>query len=88
MTIHRGHLFHLAGRPTVGDSQGALEYMYSPSIGSANLAHFKLPAFDALYEELRANAAQGLGEIVPWGGMRVFSLRDLDGYKICFARSI
>ena len=25
MTIHRGHLFHLAGRPTVGDSQGALQ---------------------------------------------------------------
>jgi guanine deaminase len=25
MTIHRGHLFHLAGRPTVSDSQGALE---------------------------------------------------------------
>ena len=25
MTIHRGHLFHLTGRPTVSDSQGALK---------------------------------------------------------------
>ena len=38
-----------AGRALVNYSQGALEYMYSPSIGSANLAHFNLPAFDALF---------------------------------------
>ena len=25
MTIHRGHLFHLTGRPTVSDSPAALE---------------------------------------------------------------
>ncbi len=35
------------------DAQGALEYMYSPSIGSANLARFKLPAFDALYSRIK-----------------------------------
>ena len=34
------------------DAQGSLEYMYSPSIGSADLARFKLPAFDALYERM------------------------------------
>ena len=35
-----------AGAP---DGQPAFEYMYGPSIGSGNLARFKLPAFDALY---------------------------------------
>jgi ABC-type transport system substrate-binding protein len=34
------------------DGQGALEYMYSESIGQTNLARFKLPAFDAIYRRM------------------------------------
>ena len=40
-----------AGTP---DGQPALQYMYGPSIGSANLARFKLPAFDAIYARMLA----------------------------------
>jgi ABC-type transport system substrate-binding protein len=39
-----------AGSP---DGQPALEYMYGPSVGSSNLAHFRLPAFDALYRRMQ-----------------------------------
>ena len=35
-----------------GDGQGLLAYYYSPQIGEFNLARFKLPAFDALYDKL------------------------------------
>ena len=38
-----------AGTP---DAQLALATMYGPSIGSQNLARFKLPAFDALYQRM------------------------------------
>jgi ABC-type transport system substrate-binding protein len=34
------------------DAQPALSYMYGPSIGSNNLARFKLPAFDAIYARM------------------------------------
>jgi ABC-type transport system substrate-binding protein len=34
------------------DGQPALERLYSPSIGLANFARFRLPAFDALYGRL------------------------------------
>ena len=34
------------------DAQPGFEYMYGPSIGSGNLARFKLPAFDALYRRM------------------------------------
>jgi ABC-type transport system substrate-binding protein len=34
------------------DAQAGLEYMYGPSIGSGNLARFKLPAFDAIYRRM------------------------------------
>lgn len=34
------------------DAQPALSYMYGPSIGSNNLAHFKLTAFDAIYRRM------------------------------------
>jgi len=34
------------------DGQGALEYMFSESIGQANLARFKLPAFDDIYRRM------------------------------------
>jgi ABC-type transport system substrate-binding protein len=38
---------------TIGaDAQPALGYMYGPAAGSRNLARFKLPAFDALYERM------------------------------------
>ena len=36
------------------DAQPALAYMYGPSIGSSNLARFKLPAFDAIYRRMLA----------------------------------
>ncbi|MGY4831727.1 ABC transporter substrate-binding protein [Sphaerotilaceae bacterium SBD11-9] len=36
------------------DVQDAFELMYGPSSGNQNLARFKLPAFDALYERMQA----------------------------------
>jgi ABC-type transport system substrate-binding protein len=45
-------MWSLGSTATRPDAQLALEYMYSPSIGSSNLARFKLPAFDALYERM------------------------------------
>ncbi len=36
------------------DVQDAFEMMYGPSAGDQNLARFKLPAFDALYERMQA----------------------------------
>jgi ABC-type transport system substrate-binding protein len=36
------------------DVQDAFEMMYGPSSGDQNLARFKLPAFDALYERMQA----------------------------------
>jgi catechol 2,3-dioxygenase-like lactoylglutathione lyase family enzyme len=47
-----------------------------------------MPAFDALYAELQAKHVLGLGPIESWSGMRLFPARDLDGYKIYFARSV
>jgi ABC-type transport system substrate-binding protein len=35
------------------DGQGALERDYGPASGGANLARFKLPAFDRLYERMK-----------------------------------
>ena len=35
------------------DAQASLEYMYGPSIGSNNLARFRLPAFDALFRRMQ-----------------------------------
>jgi ABC-type transport system substrate-binding protein len=48
----RLQMWSLASTATQPDGQQALEYMYSPSIGSSNLAHFRLPAFDALYQRM------------------------------------
>ena len=45
-------------------------------------------AFDELYGELQGRQPIGLGPIESWGGMRLFSAHDLDGYKIYFARSV
>jgi ABC-type transport system substrate-binding protein len=36
------------------DGQSALQRLYSPATGGQNLARFKLPAFDALYERMQA----------------------------------
>lgn len=47
-----------------------------------------MPAFDALWAELAPRKPIGLGTLESWDGMRLFSVRDLDGYKIYFARSI
>jgi ABC-type transport system substrate-binding protein len=47
-------MWSLGSTATTPDAEGALEYMYGPSIGSANLARFKLPAFDAIYERITA----------------------------------
>jgi catechol 2,3-dioxygenase-like lactoylglutathione lyase family enzyme len=47
-----------------------------------------MPAFDALYSEMQDKQPIGLGPLESWGGMRLFPTRDLDGYKIYFARSI
>jgi ABC-type transport system substrate-binding protein len=44
------YLGSTAGEP---DAQPSLELMYGPSIGSANLARFRLPAFDALYKRIK-----------------------------------
>jgi hypothetical protein len=47
-----------------------------------------MPAFDDLRAELETTEPIALGELESWSGMRLFSVRDLDGYKIYFARSI
>ena len=44
----------LGSTATQPDGQHLLEYMYGPSVGQANLARFKWPAFDAVYERLSA----------------------------------
>ena len=46
-------MWFLGSTASEPDAQGSLEFMYSPSIGSANLARFKLPAFDALYSRIK-----------------------------------
>ena len=40
----------LASQP---DGQGALERVYGPAIGKANIARFKLAAFDRIYERMK-----------------------------------
>ncbi len=45
-------MWSLGSTASSPDAQPALEYMYSPSIGSSNLARFKLPAFDAIYRRM------------------------------------
>jgi ABC-type transport system substrate-binding protein len=45
-------MWALGSSATTPDAQSALAYMYGPSIGSSNLARFKLPAFDAIYARL------------------------------------
>jgi len=45
-------MWFLGATATTPDAQSALQYMYGPGIGSTNLARFKLPAFDAIYDRL------------------------------------
>ena len=45
-------MWALGSTATTPDAQAALQYMYGPAIGSSNLARFKLPAFDAIYDRL------------------------------------
>jgi hypothetical protein len=47
-----------------------------------------LAAFEALRREFEGSAPSKMGPIEEWGGMRLFSLHDLDGYKLYFARSV
>ena len=48
----RLQMWGLGSTASSPDGQPALEYMYGPSIGSGNLARFKLPAFDAIYRRM------------------------------------
>lgn len=45
-------MWGVGGSASGGDGQGLLAYYYSPQIGEYNLSRFKLPAFDALYDQL------------------------------------
>ena len=45
-------MWFLGSTATTPDAQQALSYMYGPGIGSSNLARFKLPAFDAIYDRM------------------------------------
>jgi ABC-type transport system substrate-binding protein len=45
-------MWALASTATTPDAQQSLAYMYGPGTGSSNLARFRLPAFDAIYERL------------------------------------
>ncbi|MEP7297613.1 MAG: ABC transporter substrate-binding protein [Burkholderiales bacterium] len=45
-------MWALGSTASTPDGQQALAYMYGPGIGSTNLARFKMPAFDAIYERL------------------------------------
>ena len=45
-------MWSLGSTATTPDAQQQLGYMYGPSIGSSNYAHFKLPAFDAIYQRM------------------------------------
>ncbi len=45
-------MWGVAASASGGDGQGALTYLYGPQSGEYNLARFKLPAFDAVYDQL------------------------------------
>jgi ABC-type transport system substrate-binding protein len=45
-------MWGVASSASGGDGQGILERYYSPAAGQGNLARFKLPAFDALFDKL------------------------------------
>ncbi|MEO8311463.1 MAG: ABC transporter substrate-binding protein [Caldimonas sp.] len=45
-------MWFLGSTATDPDGQGLLSYMYGESIGQANIARFKMPAFDAIYRRM------------------------------------
>ena len=45
-------MWSLGSTASTPDAQGGLEPMYGPSIGQANYAKFRLPAFDAIYKRM------------------------------------
>ena len=47
-------MWMLGSSADVPDGQNALQRWYGPQAGQQNLARFKLPAFDALYERMQA----------------------------------
>ena len=53
-TARSGNLamWFLGATATTPDAQQVLQYMYGPGAGTNNLARFKLPAFDAIYDRL------------------------------------
>ena len=46
-------LWRVGSMAATPDGQGALERAYGPSIGKGNLARFRLPEFDKIYEALK-----------------------------------
>ena len=46
-------LWRVGSSASSPDGQGALERAYGPSVGKGNLARFRLPAFDAIYDQLK-----------------------------------
>ncbi len=47
-------IWGVASSASQPDGQSALQRLYGPATGGQNLARFKLPAFDALYDRLQA----------------------------------
>ncbi|WP_395701077.1 ABC transporter substrate-binding protein [Aquabacterium sp.] len=47
-------MWTLGSSADTADGQGSLARLYGPEIGSQNMARFKLPAFDALYDRMKA----------------------------------
>jgi len=47
-------MWSLGSTASVPDAQQAFNYMYGPAIGGGNLARFKLPAFDAIFDRMTA----------------------------------
>jgi ABC-type transport system substrate-binding protein len=45
-------MWRVGSSASVTDGQEVLQRLYGPSVGQANLARWKLPAFDALYEQM------------------------------------
>ena len=48
----RAAMWFLGATATIPDAQQALNYLYGPAIGGNNLARFKLPAFDEIYDRM------------------------------------
>ena len=46
-------LWGVASSADSADGQGALAWFYGPAAGGSNLARFRLPAFDALYQQMQ-----------------------------------